>query len=249
MAPLKGGHSSDELSISPGPTGATPAERSGQIHRCRMTSGAAVGVSRTVLPAGREGPGAPVDVQPHSRQDPETLAERERHAVPPSERRWMRQRPFRIPPFGVPIRRPTPEPARRADGGPVAGPSPKSSPPPSSPGRHVHVAVLPSWARSRPGRRHPCRLPSAVTFVVPSAYGSSESRWSSRVPACPAPLPPPWFDEANRPPPRPRTPTNVHERSASERAEAGPGMTIRPPCTRVISTSRYLPRSTAVAPR
>src|SRR3954463_2696173 len=74
-------------SVALGGPGATPAERSGQIHRCRTTSRAAVRVPRAVLAtAGGDRPGVPVDVQPHAGQDPEALAEREAHVGLPSGR-------------------------------------------------------------------------------------------------------------------------------------------------------------------
>ncbi|GCB45321.1 hypothetical protein SNL152K_2611 [Streptomyces sp. NL15-2K] len=67
-------------SAAPGGTRATPPERSGQIHRCRTSPCAAMGVPRPVLAAaGGDGPGAPIDVQPHSGKDSKTLAEREGH--------------------------------------------------------------------------------------------------------------------------------------------------------------------------
>lgn len=234
MAPLKGGHSSDELSISPGPTGATPAERSGQIHRCRMTSCTAVGVSRTVLPAGREGPGVPVDVQPHSRQDPETLAERERHAVPPSEHRWMRQRPFRIPPFGVPIRRPTPEPARCAGARPMrrrrAGRRPFAAVASAVVSAAAFAVVFAGPARPRGRAPVVGTLSSQPSSPVPSGVCRLSSRPSSRRrTGRPSPAGRPGSRPALRrsrprgsmrrtvPPP---SPTNVHERPRTLRARA-----------------------------
>src|SRR3954469_12073991 len=67
-------------SVTLGGTGPAPAERARQIHRRRTAAGAAVRVPRPVRAAARgDRPRLAVDVEAHPRQDPEALAERERH--------------------------------------------------------------------------------------------------------------------------------------------------------------------------